>query len=318
MQDGRRVSVCLSISCLLSSCAVHPVVHDMTRYYAPEIVRKVRCEARQAIADKIAAWLIDNKDDKYGVEISEKIRDRKIKLSSIDWKKLDPRDYAYIEYFFPTAIAYNFNLDITESNDASVDLNFLAAVTKGTVSIPIKSGVDRSRNNVQTFTIADKFGYLLKDLPEYYCDPHEVPPGFFSTHSNYVYPIAGKIGVDAMVDDFVDLTLFGALAGEKGESKPAMAYAQQFTTKVYGDVSPKITIVSSASFKDGTLGFSNFREDKHKIVVGFSLAVSPQFAREDEKVGTYVNLEGDATTRRAVSAIDQLILRTERNFVLIE
>ncbi|MER9489677.1 hypothetical protein NKI50_27525 [Mesorhizobium sp. M0563] len=318
MNSSRRIGSILLFGSVLNACAAHPVVHDFTGYYAPELVRKARCEARQAIADKIAAWLIGNDDDPYGVEISKKIRDRKIRLSTIEWKKLDPRDYAYLEYFFPTAIAFNFNLDITEANDASVDLNFLAAITKGTVSVPIKTGLNRSRNNVQTFTIADKWGYLLKDLPEYYCDQNEVDPEFFSSRSKYVYPIAGKIGIDAMVDDFVDLTLFGALAGEKGESKPAMAYAQQFTTKIYGNVTPKITVVSSSSLKDGTLGLSNYREDKHKIIVGFSLAVSPQFEREEEKVGTYVNVEGDATTRRAIGAIDQLIRRTERSFVLVE
>lgn len=317
MGTGRRAGFLLFCP-ILASCAAHPAVHDLTRYYAPEIVRKVRCEARQAIADKIAVWLIDKKDDSYGVEISKKILNRKIKLSTIEWKKLHPKDYDYIDYFFPAAIAYNFTLDMTEANDSSVDLNFLAAVTKGTVSIPVKTGLNRARNNVQTFTIADKFGFLLKELPEWYCDPNEVEPGFFSMHSNYVYPIAGKIGVDAMVDDFVDLTLFGALAGEKGESKPAMAYSQEFTTKIYGNVTPKITIVSSSSFKDGTVGLSNYREDKHKIVVGFSLGVSPQFEKEEEKVGTYVDVEGDPTTRRAKIAIDQLIRRTERNFIVVE
>jgi hypothetical protein len=313
---------CLSYTFLLglaaSSCATHPVVHDFTRYYAPELVRKARCEARQAIADKIAAWLIENLDDPYGVEISKKIRDRKVKLSSIDWKKLDPRDYAYLEYFFPAAIAYDFDLNITESNDASIDLNFLAAVTKGAVSIPFRTGLNRSRNSTQTFTIADKFGYLLKDLPEDYCRPNEADPEFFSSRSNFVYPIAGKIGIDAMVDDFVDLTLFGALAGQKGGPGPAMAYSQVFTTKIYGDVTPKVTIVSSSSFKDGTVGLQNYREDKHNINVGFSLGITPQFEKVDDRVGTYVNVEGDATTRRAIGAIDKLIRRTERKFVLAE
>jgi hypothetical protein len=303
---------------IMGGCSAHPVVYESTGYYAPQLVRKARCEARQAIADKIAAWLIENEDDVYGVEISKKIRSRSVKLSSIQWRNLDPRDYAYLHYFFDTAIAYNFNLDITESNNASVDLNFLAAISKGTVSIPAKTGMNRSRNNVQTFTISDKWGYLLKDLPEYYCDPRTVPSGYFSSQPNYIYPIAGKIGIGSMVDDFVDLTLWGALAGEKGESTPAMAYAQEFTTKTFGDVTPKITVVSSAAFEDGTLGLANYREDKHKIVVGFSLGVGPQFEKGDGKVGTYVNIEGDATTRRAIGAIDKLIRRTERGVIFQE
>src|SRR4051794_15539919 len=108
MISGRQSAFSAILLSTLCSCAAHPFVHDVTGYYAPEIVRKVRCEARQAIADKIAAWLIDQNDDPYGMEIAKKIHDRNIKISTIDWKKLHPGDYAYIEYFFPTAIAYNF------------------------------------------------------------------------------------------------------------------------------------------------------------------------------------------------------------------
>ncbi|TPI48696.1 hypothetical protein FJW05_04865 [Mesorhizobium sp. B2-9-1] len=292
-------------------------MHDMTRYYAPEIVRKVRCEALQGIADVYAGWLIYNDDDPYGQDVARKVRDRKIKLWSIDWKKLIPADYAYVEYFDPTVIAYDFNLDSTETNDASFDLNFLNAITDGTVSIPIKTGINRSRNGVQTFTLTDTFHFLLNDLDHDYCDPKsgDVRPGFFSTQPNFVYPIVGKIGIADMVSDFVSLKLFGHLGTD---DKPAMAYSQEFTTKIYGDVNPKIEIVSSASFKDGTLGLTNSREDKHKVVIGFSVKVPPEFRSEEKKVGTYVRIEGDATTRRALEEVDRLIQRTEGNVVTLK
>ena len=70
-----------------------------------------------------------------------------------------------------------------------------------------------------------------------YCDGQLV-------QANYVYPITGRIGIDRMVHDFVELTLFGSLTEPKAApgaaGAPTMVDELTFTTAFSGSVNPVV------------------------------------------------------------------------------
>ena len=53
---------------------------------------------------------------------------------------------------------------------------------------------------------------------------------------NYIYPIAGVIGIEKMVQDFINMTLFANLRGNTtdGKGPPTLVDALEFTTAISG------------------------------------------------------------------------------------
>ncbi|TIQ35399.1 MAG: hypothetical protein E5X48_13580 [Mesorhizobium sp.] len=314
---GRQdVTVLAALPFFLVSCASHPVIDDVTYFTADDIAHKIRCETREAIAHEIGYWLSQPEliDDKYGHDIGPKLIEDYNYISNVDWSKLLPKDKEYIDFFMDTAIAYDFTLNMTEANNGSVDLNLFSPITRGTISLNVKTGADRTRNNVETFSNADTFRYLITDIDKIqpnYCNPRSERAGFFNSNPNYIYPISGKIGIEKMVDEFVTMSLFHGLKGEKTSAAPTMAHALEFTTKIYGNLTPKV-VLNPPTVQDATFAFNNSREDKHKVIVGFSLKVQPQFEEPiPPNAGVFVDIRGNPTERAALAEIDRFISRNE-------
>jgi len=128
---------------------------------------------------------------------------------------------------------------MTENNNLTSDINLLKPLTTPRFTLGINAGALRRRTNERTFTITDTFGYLVARLNrknrygERYCDGKIV-------RKNYVYPIAGRIGVDKTVTTFLELTVFGSLGGEHGKGPPTLADKLTFTTAINLSVNPRI------------------------------------------------------------------------------
>ena len=74
--------------------------------------------------------------------------------------------------------------------------------------------------------------------------------------------------------DFINLTLFGNLAGDKG-APPTLVDALEFETTISGNVSPTIIfspIGTGLSVTDASVTGSVKRQVLHKITMGLSLA----------------------------------------------
>jgi hypothetical protein len=130
---------------------------------------------------------------------------------------------------------------------------------------------DRTRANLRTFTVTDTFSFLLRNVPPTYCDGHIVGP-------NYIYPAVGKIGMDRMVGDFVNLTLFGGLAGQSGAASPnatkgppTMVDQLTFTTKFSLSATPKVVFTPVKTFVDASIGLTGTRQDIHTVTVGLAI-----------------------------------------------
>jgi hypothetical protein len=93
--------------------------------------------------------------------------------------------------------------------------------------------------------------------------------------------VAGKIGVDRMIGDFVNLTLFTGLGGPPASASdpttasskgpPTMVDQLQFTTTVTLSATPKVTFAPIKTFMDASLGLKFSRQDIHTVTIGLAI-----------------------------------------------
>ena len=88
--------------------------------------------------------------------------------------------------------------------------------------------------------------------------------------------MSGRIGIDEMVDTFVDLALFGNLAGgEKDPSTPpTMGDTIVFQTTISGSLTPKVEFTPlgrGLRLTDANLMASAKRIDNHQVIVGLAI-----------------------------------------------
>ena len=107
-----------------------------------------------------------------------------------------------------------------------------------------------------------------------YCDGQIV-------EANYVYPIAGKIGVDETVKTFFELTVLANLSGAKAKpgqvDTPTMTDDLKFTTTVDLSGTPKVVfspVGSAFQLADASLTGLAKRSDVHEVTVGLAIAPS--------------------------------------------
>src|SRR5262245_15658936 len=127
-----KPSICVLAAALLASgCSIHPVPSDVTGVDTKDIVKQVRCETREALIGIITEKLEDLARA-GSPEATKLLQDYARDPDSI--ADFHPRlfpgpGYAsvrdFIKLFATTAIAYNFDLSMTENNDLTADMNFL-------------------------------------------------------------------------------------------------------------------------------------------------------------------------------------------------
>lgn len=270
------------VSLLATGCAIHPVPEDVTGVKTSDIVKQIRCEARQAIFDYTVNWLTGSKnhnvDDKsLGFEFKEGRRP----IHQLNYRLFKGQARGLIKLFWETGIAYNFQLQGLETNNIDPTTNILTFNGRSLFESPINGSADRTRQNLRTFTVSDTFGFLINNIPDDpenkadFCGRHIVGP-------NYIYPVAGKVGIDRMIGDFVNLTLFEGLAAPPANTDnpttanvkgpPTMVDQLQFTTTVGLGATPKITFAPVRTFVDASLGLKVARQDTHTVTIGLAIS----------------------------------------------
>jgi hypothetical protein len=289
----------VAASCLVSGCSIHPLPEDVTGVSTHDIVRRIRCEGREAVKAMIIEYLTAMAHDHPDIELFEEL------LSKYQREPQSIRDFHYnlfkrprlmkvyslVKVFYDAAVAYNFDLTMTEDNNLSAEADFIRPIVNPKFTLAVTGGASRKRSNDRTFTASDTFNGLLK-LPDAYCKDHIVGP-------NYIYPIAGRIGIDRVMLDFVNLTLFDNLGGGSGSGggspssdvsppggtvsggaktkagPPTLTDKLTFTTTGSGGLNPIATFtpvgrnfqVSAASLN----GFAD-RIDMHQVTIGLAIA----------------------------------------------
>ena len=258
-----------------AGCAIHPLPEDVAGAPTYVIVRQIRCETRQAVIDNALGWLAsDPKVDPASRQIGLEFRNGR-PIQQFSPKLFKGEVAAILSVFYDTGVAYTFDLDMSELNNFDPQIDLLKPFTHSKFTMGIKGTFDRKRENERLFTVTDSFSGLIK-MPDDYCvDPKGGRN--YVVSENYVYPINGRIGVKRMVQDFVELTLFGGLGGPKDKTNgpPTLVDQLSFTTEISGTVTPTITFTPAGtglSLADASLSASVDRKDLHKVTVGLAIA----------------------------------------------
>jgi hypothetical protein len=280
-----RLLMAIFVLLLFSGCAIHPVPEDVTGVDTFTIVKQIRCETRKAVIDFLKREL-HRQADLAGDPIAQKLLARYERnpeeISSFKPDLFPGPDYVQYRHFYnliySAAIAYNFDLTMTENNNLTTNLDFLGP-WKSKFTLNVTGDANRQRTNERTFTITDTFQFLLANLNRadengvLYCDGHIV-------QANYIYPIAGEIGVYKTVMAFFQLAILGGLSTEQAkpgaDGAPTMVDNLKFTTTVDLSGMPKVVfspIGSGFQFADASLTGMVQRMDVHQVTVG--LAVLP-------------------------------------------
>lgn len=264
--------------CATASCAIHPLPQDVAPLKTQEIVNHIRCEAKDALERKLiehlaslrsgddperlgpeAAALLAKGPNAGGISFAE--------FNDLWLKRLKPKTRDLILKYQNSAIAYDFNFDIAENNDAEASMTFGSVLPDGRHSFLFDFQNKRKRESIRTFKLVDIFRDLI--LKKNNCD--QAIPG-----PNYMYPITGTIGLDEMVSTFVDLNEATHMTAQKSDDKdhvPVMVDTLKFTTTISGQANPTVHLAgASRLFRlgDASLNIQAGRTDEHQVIVGIS------------------------------------------------
>ena len=296
----------IALSLFASGCAIHPVPENVTGVSTYHIVRQIRCEARAAVISS-AINGFKNSGDPEIRQIGLEFEDGTRPIASLSYKLFrNPRFSAIVKLFFDTGIAYNFSLEMTENNDLGTEINLLKPFTDSKVTLGISAGFNRQRMNTRAFTVTDTFGHLIRDVKDDYCEK-------FMVTENYIYPIAGRIGIEDMIHDFINLTLFGNLAGPNDKGPPTLVDALEFETTITGSATPKVVfspVGNGLSVTDASLTGTVKRNDLHKVTVGLAIddgSVAQVAPLRNELFGRLLTASGGRAELKAAEAVNQVL-----------
>jgi hypothetical protein len=282
-----RTCVSAALALILGGCAIHPLPEDVTGVSTYYIVRQIRCETRQAIIETALDWLTDDANQANGdVDPASRAIGFEFKngrpIEQFNPKLFKGQVGKIVSVFYDAGVAYTFDLNMTETNNLDPMADLLRPLPRSKFTMNISGKFDRMRQNERLLTVTDSFSELIR-MPKGYClDPNTGRN--FVVPENYIYPIAGKIGVKPMIQDFIVLTLFGALGGQAGDNQaappkgpPTLVDQLEFTTTISGTVDPTITFTpvgTALQVMDASLSANVEREDQHKVTVGLAIGGS--------------------------------------------
>jgi hypothetical protein len=317
-------AVAAPIGIILSSCAIVPLPDDVVGIDVAQITAKIRCEVRDDIKKKLIVTLIKEGaflNDTEAVRIGNQLQNGERTPQNVDLNSVGPIMKAYLAAYAKTAIAYNFTLDGTITNNLNQGtLNaaeqfggYNAAkqlVSDGTRMIGFSGGVTATRDNIVTFSVSDVFFTLLRKIPDDYCTDKSI-------NANYLYPIAGNLGLYKIIDEFVDLNSFGNLAAPDPKTPtgpPTLTWTMTFTTGLTASATPQITlspITNVSRVTQGAITGTVGRTDKHTLAVALSREVKEPTAAEEASIfsGQLLTLSGTAEQKNALLALQQATLQ---------
>lgn len=293
---NRSIAAAAAAVLLLSGCAIHPEPEDVTGLDTADIVKQIRCETRDAARKIIVKYL--ERHAQYGTPANAQTAQNLLAQYAANPDVMTdfnpnvsfpgPENKEIRNFFglvYSAAIAYTFELRMNEDNNLGGTVNFVGPWNVAKVTLGISPNFNRSRENLRTFTITDKFSFLLKELNTPQSNGRRYCDGHIAHGPNYIYPIAGQIGVYKTVYTFFQLSIFENLAADKAApgagGAPAMADDLTFTTMIDVSATPAVIfapVTSGFQVSDATSTGTLRRRDAHQVTVGLALEPSGNVA----------------------------------------
>jgi hypothetical protein len=274
-----KVGLC---TLLTSACSTYPLVQDTTGQTTSEIVRHIRCEAREGLKETILIWLRSEKYANFivyqnmtGNALADQLEKQPELYETVAASQLNGDAKKYFSFYENSQIGYEFTLDLTESNKDSFSIGFTRNFSTRKDTLGLGASAERLRNVQRVFTVVDTFGGLLSILKEADCQQHP--------SVNIIYPMVGHLPVKDLIESYVRVNQFDRLGAPKKnndvqtisgtKSSPAVSQMGDtiaFTTTFTGSAKPSFALnptgpgllLSSAEF-----GTEDYRKDKHQVII---------------------------------------------------
>jgi hypothetical protein len=282
----------IMISCSLGACAIHPLPENVTGVKTAAIVHRIRCEARDAVADAASKLHSQKK-----LQILESI-----------------------------GIVYNFALNGSETEGLTASANFVKPLTNGMWSYNPSLGDSLMRQNVRSFTVVDNFQVLLRQMDAKKCEAEPTGPNY---QYPIVGTIGVAEMIHTFIKLALHEDLSGEQSSDiniTANGPPTMVDSITFTTTLNGSVTPMVMlnpIGMAAQLTSASLGLSLSRTDTHQVLIGLGLPgpvsslgppapISPKqkVARSQQQFGMLISAsprtDGEAA---ALEAVNHQILR---------
>lgn len=160
-----------------------------------------------------------------------------------------------------TMIGFDFVLKMTEDNDATAGkISLLDPLSRGQFTLDVTGSAEKTRHNERRFRMVDN---MLKLRQEPGCSAED-------QRANFIYPIAGKVGLDEVVSTYWRLKDISKFDAYSDEGKRAFIDKLLFTTTLSAGLSPNIKIdsgVGSLHVTNASLNGSVVRKDEHQVTI---------------------------------------------------
>jgi hypothetical protein len=259
-----------------AGCSIHPVPEEVTGVDTLDIVKQIRCEARNTLRTLVIDFLqkqARETGDPFYANLAAQYQNNPASINTFHYNLFRGPQYAgakaAVKLFYDAGIAYNFDLLGSETNNVDPQSSFIRTFFDHKATLGLTAGSDRIRANDRAFTATDTFGGLLTTVGEDYCIGHIVI-------ANYIYPIAGRIGLDNTMKTFINLTLFGALGGPKDTTgkPPTMTDTLTFTTTFKLGVNPMVVftpVTAAWQLLSASMTTDFERMDRHQVAIGLAI-----------------------------------------------
>ncbi len=238
----------------IAGCSSYPIPDNATLIKTEEIVRYARCEMRAAIVDQVLEKKVVPALATEGDVVSfvKKAVDKEK-----DGKKLSRPEDDMMKYM-NVAVAYDFDFDITEENQADGGAAFKLPLTSSVLDVGSSASLHLKRQGRRVFKAQNQWSGLVIRA--------ERCTDFPSWGKNPVYPLGGSIGVGRVVATYMDLI-------DQGGVKESFVDTLIFTTDVDAGANASIKInpvPHSFRLVSASLAFGASRLDIHKMTISLT------------------------------------------------
>ena len=160
---------------------------------------------------------------------------------------------------------------MTENNNNDASLDLLGGIPTSGRFFGFSSKFDLARQNTRIFTTADTLGKMAAELDDQYCSKKYI------VSENIVYPLTGKIGIETVLQQFVQMAIFDGLTGNgkddftKPKGPAQMSEGLQFTTTLNLSATPKVVFAPATHdlhVLDASFTAQAIRADLHTLTIG--------------------------------------------------
>lgn len=163
-----------------------------------------------------------------------------------------------------TTIGFDFTFRMTEKNQMTEGkLSFLSPAHGGSLTLGLRGGADKLRHNERVFRVVDNLADLKNDAS---CKPENL-------RENFLYPMAGAIGLNEIVETFAKLRGFTPALEKFKDTDNVLSDKIEFTTTLTAGITPTLKVdsgVGSLHLTDLSINGNVERVDFHAVTVAIA------------------------------------------------